>query len=391
MQYRVDQKDFARAETVQFPRPRPRQSSRPRGLAVVATATVLWVSLLSAAPVLGEVVNRVLLRVNDRIITLYDYQLALAERRSQILRSETDPVEQASQLEEAPSQVMRSLFDRLLIFSRADQLGLTVSDLEVDEAVEFQLEQNGIEDEEQLRVALMQSGMTMAMFRSQLADRLLWERVTSRELLQRIQVSDEKLREVYEQQKERFQVPEERLLREIVVLESSDLDPAEQKALAERLRSDWLAGAQPEELVDPDGSGSTFIDIGWVARGDLNPDLAAAAFALDPGEISTPIESRGGLHVVQSLETKEASVRPLEEVRDQLLRFERARGYEKELDSYLAELEERSYFRSNLPPELKDFQTKSGRAVREDALQIFSQPSSEDSDTPDPEANRASG
>lgn len=336
----------------------------------VLLVTSLVFSLL-AAMAYGEVVNRVLLRVNDRIITLYDYQVALAERRAQIARAELEPDEQRRLLEEAPLQVMRSLFDRLLIFSRADQLALTVSEIEVDEAARFQLEQNGIENEEQLRTALLQSGLTLEQFRAQLRQRLLWEKVTARELLPRLQVSDEELRKAYEEQSEQFVIPEQRKLREIVVLDTSGLSEAERQALAERMAEAWRDGGDPEQLAAENPEQATFIDIGWVERGDLNADLAAAAFGLEAGAISPPIASRGGLHVVQNLEIRESTQRPYEEVRDQLLRFERARRYDEELDEYLAELEEKSYFRSDLPAELQGFRTKSGKAVREDALQIF--------------------
>ena len=323
----------------------------------------------------AEVINRVLLRVNDRIVTQYDYEVALGERQAAILRSGTDEAEQDRLLADAPLVVMRSLFDELLIVSRADQLGVTISEIDLEEAMRFQWEQSGIENEEQFRTALVQNGMTMSQYREMVSRQLLFQRVTGREVYPRVQVGDAELRDLYQDRTEDFLIPEQRRLVELVVLEGGEPSAANRDAIASELHARWLAGDDSEVIAEgQDPEVVQRIDIGWVSPGDLAPTLEAAAWQLEPGGVSGPITARGGLHLLRLLEVREASLRPFEEVRELLLRQERGRRLDEEMGVYLQELEEKAYFRSDLPPELAAFRTKSGRAVREDALQLFSPP-----------------
>ncbi len=339
--------------------------------------TGVGVAALSAAPAAGaEIVNRVLLRVNDRILTLFDYEVELATRRSQIARSVEDPAEQQRLAAEAPMQVLRTLFDELLVLSRADQLALTVGPDDVEQAVVQQLQRAGISTEDDFRTALEQWGMTPDQYRDGLRRRLLFERVTGRELYPRIVVGDEELRRIYGENAERFTVPEQRQVREIVVLEATEA--AARQSRTERIREQWIGGASPAELATAEGADAArFIDIGWVSPGDLAPELEAAAKALAPGTISEPVDARGGLHLIEVVDVRPAALRSFEEVRPEILNRERGRRLESELETYLGELEEKSYFRSDLPSELAGFRTKSGRALREDALEIFRTPTPE--------------
>ena len=79
--------------------------------------------LLILAPALhAEVLNRVVLRVNDRIATLYDYQQRRADMVREVLRREQDPEERQRLISQAGEAVFADMFRELLLESRADQL-----------------------------------------------------------------------------------------------------------------------------------------------------------------------------------------------------------------------------------------------------------------------------
>ena len=322
----------------------------------------------------GQVVDRIMLRVNDRIATLWGYQRQLANMRREILSSAGVPADrQRELLEDAPRQVLRSLFDEMLVLSRADQLGLTVSELEIDEQIQAQAEQFGLADDRELRMALAREGLTLEEYRANLRTQLLWRMVTGRELYPRIQVDDEELRALYREHAEEYQLPERRRIREIVVLDTNELGADQRRTMAEQMAAAWREGSDPEALAQERGPEVAMLfDVGWVSRSDLSGELAEQVFALEPGQISAPVDARGGLHVVELLEVEAASVRPFEEVRAELLQRERSRRFEDELAVYLRELEEKAFFDgSGLPSELSDFQTASGRLVREGSAQIL--------------------
>ena len=344
-------------------------TAMPRRLLAVACSCALWV--LFAVPAGAEIVNRVVLRVNDRIVTLYDFERQLARARADILAQEGgDPQQQRSQLENAPREVMRSIFDELLILTRADQLGISVSDLEIDQEVERQMGRFGMTDEQQMRAALAENGLTLEQFRLNLRNQILWREVTQQELYPRIDVNEQELRALYREHGEEFAVPEQRRLRELVVLEDSGLPAETRSRIAAELRESWTGGGDPEALVasarEQHGEQAvTLLDVGWVGPGDLAPELEQVAWALQAGDVSELVEARGGLHVLQVLEVKDQSQRPFEEVRDALQARERSRRFEQELETYLEELEEKAYMDFRPPEGVEDFETASGRTVRE--------------------------
>ena len=318
--------------------------------------------------------NRIVLRVNDRIATLYDFERRLAQTQAAILQSSLSQDRQREELEEAPKSVMRALWDELLIMSRADQLGLSVSDLEIDETIQAQMEQFQLSTEDELRTALAREGLTLDSYRQSLRTNLLWRDVLGRELYPRIQVPEEQLRELYKERTDDFKVPEQRKVREIVVLETEASDE-ERLSLAKNLRSRWLAGDSPEQLVEDVGEEvARFIQLDWVGRGDLSDELDQVVWGLAAGDVTEPLTARGGLHLLQVEEIREESTRPYEEVRAQVLQEERGRRLSDEQEVYLKELEERAFFDADPPPELADFRTAAGRSLQDGGLQLVVTP-----------------
>lgn len=68
-----------------------------------------------------------------------------------------------------------------------------------------------------------------------------------------------------------------------------------------------------------DGTAQNGGNLGWFRDGMMIPDFQAAVEALEPGQISDPVQTRFGWHVIQLNETRIAAVPPLDEVRDQLV------------------------------------------------------------------------
>ena len=84
---------------------------------------------------------------------------------------------------------------------------------------------------------------------------------------------------------------------------------AEARALAEELRQRLLAGEDfatlAREYSDDTGSGAEGGDLGWFGRGAMVPSFEEAAFSLEIGEISQPIKSQFGYHIIEVLEKDE--------------------------------------------------------------------------------------
>lgn len=68
-----------------------------------------------------------------------------------------------------------------------------------------------------------------------------------------------------------------------------------------------------------DGSARQGGDLGWFGPGVMIPDFQAAVEALEPGQVSEPVQTRFGWHVIQLKETRTASVPSLDQVREDLV------------------------------------------------------------------------
>ncbi len=315
-------------------------------------------------------VNRIVLRVNDRIATLYDYEQLKRERIMSIERSEIPPERRQELLASLGEATMRELYEELLVLSRADQLDVKIPEKSIQEALERARASFGIESEEDFERALAQSGMTRDDLREQMTRNLRIREVIGREVHSRIDLEDEDLRRHYQANLEEFRVPEQFELSELVVLDREGSDPAERAALAaelkERVAAGTLTDAELESYRD-EGAVAGWIALGWVGRGDLDPSLEEAAWSLEPGAVSEPVEARGGLHLLRVNERKAAEVLTFEEVRPQIEARLGNRRFRDELAKYMSELEGRSYIVFQPPPDAAGFRPDT-RAPRDDAL-----------------------
>ncbi|MGB5659010.1 MAG: peptidyl-prolyl cis-trans isomerase [Thermoanaerobaculia bacterium] len=316
--------------------------------------------LLLAGVSLGSAeVNEIVLRVNDRIATTYDYNSERLERFQAIQQAESLTEEKKQELLAVLGEtVMKDLFEQLLMLSRADQLKIQISPSEIDEAVERTQQNFGIQNQAEFKAALEASGMTEERLRGRLEKTLLTQRVMGQEVYSRVSVDEEDLRRYYQSHADEFQVPQRLSLREVVVLESSGLNDDDLALLAEEIRQQLSTGRDIEEVVAPyleEGVSSGVIDLGWVEVGDLNQDLEEAVWGLEAGGVSPAVEARGGLHILVVVEREEARLLEFLEVQDQIRSIEQGRLMQDEMAKYIEELKKNSYVVANPPPEAAGF------------------------------------
>jgi peptidyl-prolyl cis-trans isomerase C len=137
-----------------------------------------------------------------------------------------------------------------------------------------------------------------------------------------IQVSDEEVRSFYTENSELFDAEEQVRARHIVfaaTLEADAQTVAETRAKAEKARQRALAGEDFAELARELSEGPTGPsggDLGFFTRGQMAPQFANAAFALQPGGISPVVRTEFGFHVIKVEEKRPARHLPLDEVSD---------------------------------------------------------------------------
>ena len=132
-------------------------------------------------------------------------------------------------------------------------------------------------------------------------------------------------RNKYQAESRLFEVPAQTHARHILITG----DGEEPKAQAEKLLADIKGGVSFEELAkaqskDP-GSAAKGGDLGFFAEGRMVPEFDAALKDMKSGEVSAPVKTQFGWHLIQLVERRPAGKRPYEEVRQDLHREARTR------------------------------------------------------------------
>jgi len=145
------------------------------------------------------------------------------------------------------------------------------------------------------------------------------------QLMERVEVDDEAIRKRYEAQLANYREPEERRARHILIEVPAGADAEqveEARAEAQRLYEALQGGADfaalAREHSDDPGSATEGGDLGFFGAGIMDPEFETAAFSLEKGEVSEPVRTAFGYHLIRVEAIRGGETRPLEAVREEI-------------------------------------------------------------------------
>lgn len=301
------------------------------------------ITLLGATTLVAErtLVEGIVIRVNERILTTRDMARRIAERSGEV--GHPLSVQEAQAL-------VREVTDDLCLLERAIELKVEVEDQDVDEAIARLREQNQVKDDAAFAESLKAMGITMEQLRARVHDNIVINRLLSREV-PRPQVTEAELKGRYSRDEERYRIPERVHLEHIILAVGTD--PGEEErtlANARRLLAAARASGAFQTLVNEEVEAGRGIggDLGVVAVPDLRQEVATAVATLKPGEISEPFRTPTGIHVVRLVERIPASTKPFDEVANELRYREEEERYRSHISGIVEGLKKR-YIVENHP------------------------------------------
>lgn len=138
--------------------------------------------------------------------------------------------------------------------------------------------------------------------------------------------TEEELQEFYKERASQFQVPEERRTRHILIAvekgaDEETINKAREKAneIYKKLKEGADFAKLAEEYSDDPGSSKLGGDIGFFGKGNLDPEYEKTMFALKVGEISEPVLSSFGFHIIKLEEIHAGKTKSFDEVKDELI------------------------------------------------------------------------
>jgi foldase protein PrsA len=203
------------------------------------------------------------------------------------------------------NQMLAGLLREELIRQGAKQSNITVTDEDVQSELDRLADQFG--STVGLEQVLSQYGMSLDDLRGQIKSTLLLEGIAAKD----VTVEEEELRTYYEENKDKYTEPEQVKARHILV---EDEETA--KSILKKLETgEDFAEIAKEESADS-GSKDKGGDLGFFERGVMDASFEEAAFSLGIGEISAPVKTMFGYHIIRVEDKKPERLAPFEEVRD---------------------------------------------------------------------------
>ena len=260
-----------------------------------------------------ELLEAILVRVNDRIVTVSDFRERLDAELSQI----ASPPEGAAR-ERFARELFSTVVDELILLERAREKKLTIDDEMVDKAIGELREQNQLQDNAAFKAALASAGLTEQALRERYRHNMLLQRAVQSEV-KPTEITEEEIRQRYEADKERFRVPDKVELEQVflpVAADGSDRSMVMRtaQALVERVRGG--ADLQAEATL----AGGEVQELGAIPVADMREDLQRVLEPLSDNGLTDPLETAGGVQIVRLVRRIPAGYQPFEEVEESIRR-----------------------------------------------------------------------
>jgi peptidyl-prolyl cis-trans isomerase SurA len=307
-------------------------------------------SVPAGAQTKGAVVEEIVARVNNEIVTREDLDKARKSLESEAREScaQCTPEQVREQIAAKDKDLLRDLIDQSLLVQRAKDAGIKV-DTEVIKRLDAIRVQNKLPSMEALEAEVTKSGQDFEDFKRQLGDQLLTQELIRKEVGSKIIVSHEDIVKYYNEHKSDFVRPETVVLREIFVSTEgkpeADLPALKKKAenLRDRIQNSGEDFGAMAKRYSDSPTAQQEGDLGVFQRSQLDPKIAAKVFALNRSQMTEVMETKTGFEILQVRERYEAGEQPLDKVEPEISN----RLYEMQMEpgmrAYLKTLREDSY------------------------------------------------
>jgi len=292
----------------------------------------------------GTVVEDIVVRVNDQIIT-----------RSDVERQQTQLTQAAAQGNVAKEDVaneqknmLRDMIDQQLLLSRAKELGLN-ADADLIRKLDEIRKSNNMDTMEQLEQAARKEGINFEDYKAQIRNQILTQMVVRDEVGRRLQVSQGDVRKYYDEHKQEFMQPEQVRVSEIIIptaetASAAEVSQAESKA--NEVRGMALKGGDFADLAKKYSGGPTAAqggELGQFKPGALPKVFEDATFKLKVGEVTEPIRSRQGFVILKVTQHDVAGPASLKDVEPQIEDALYMQEMQPKLREYLTKLRDDSF------------------------------------------------
>ena len=278
--------------------------------------------------------------VNGKIIPVSELDRAMAMLNEQFLRS-GKPLNN-EKLPEIKKNVLEDLIDFEVLYQESQKAGIKVDAKMVND--QFENWKKQFTNESEFKKALAELKITEAGIKGQIEKGMAVQQLTDKAFGQKVSVSDQEIKNFYENHPDFFKIPEQVHASHILITIDPQADPpkkAEARKKIDEIQMRLKKGDDFAELaktVSQCPSSSKGGDLGYFGRGQMVEPFEKVAFSLKPGEVSGVVETNFGFHIIKVLDKKPETIVAYGTVKDRLASMLKKEKIQKETDQYLVQL-----------------------------------------------------
>ena len=294
----------------------------------------------------AEIIDGVAAIVNSDVITISQVR-ELVGARERALREGYQGPDLADRIKEMRLAALKDLVDRQLIiqeFQKMQEKGANIPDYVIDDRIQGIIRQEFGGDRAAFIRTLQAQGYTLTRFKEIEKEKIIVQAMRQAKLNDNFVVSPNQVQGFYDKNKADFTIPDQVKLRMIILREGNEGDSADsgnKAQTANEIRQKLIEGADFNRMAQMYSEDESTRDMGgdwgWVERNTLNEELTKAAFSLKAGGISPVIQLGDSYYILNVEARKNASVKPMSEVREaieqNLMQQERMKAQQRWLDS----------------------------------------------------------
>ena len=278
--------------------------------------------------------------VNGKAISYKEFENELA---LDMQRMQSQGMQIPEQLQgQVRTEVLDQIIGRELIYQESQKKGVK-ADTELVEQ-ELSAIKKRFPDQKKFEEALAKMNLSEEKLKNQISERSVIRAFIEKEIVSKIEVSDEEAKAFYEKNPTYFKRPEEVHAQHILIKSGKEDDDKKKSASRKELmeikkRAD--AGEDFSELAKAHSQGPSAPkggDLGYFSKGKMVPAFEKAAFELKPEEVSDIVETRFGFHLIKVIDRREASTVSLEEARPKIIANLRNQKAQAEVGDYVKKL-----------------------------------------------------
>lgn len=299
--------------------------------------------VLCSSTAFAETVDRVVAVVNGEAITRSDLDHAMAVRLPQIVRSAS----REAAFYSVRRQALERLIDEKLLHQAMKKSKLEVEPEETERALEGWLRQRKL-TRQQLQSALQQQRIPMETFLKHVEDEVRQMKFVQQEVGRRVRITEQEMEDYYRRHKGEFKSSGRVRVGQIILAFAPAMDAKQRANLQKKAQEiarqarqgDFAALAKAHSEGPKAAEGG---DLGIVDPTTLHPEVAGTLARMQVGEVSDPILSKVGYHIIKLIDRGSTADTDFERLKDEIQQALYQQKMEGAIAQYVSQLRQRAY------------------------------------------------